>query len=157
MILPLHGKDTKSRRDRSCVRSLKENVLTRIAAITPAHREHLRQLKAEFEAAYGAVEDPFDRASPSFRAAEARYRTWLKAIDSHALALLDDLDALDIGGGGPRPASSMRESFSPVSPVRASDVDHVYSDMEDVLHVLDLIDKDDGSAPFRVPLPAKPR
>lgn len=117
--------------------------MTRIAAITPAHREHLRQLKADFNRAYDAIEDVADRSSQSFREAEARYRTWIKAIDSQALALLDDLDALDIGGGGPRPEAPVRSSYSPIAPVRVGDVDHVFLEMEDMLHVRDLIEDED--------------
>ncbi|WP_237477256.1 hypothetical protein [Lichenibacterium dinghuense] len=122
--------------------------MTRIAAITPAHREHLRQLKADFDRAYDAIEDVTDRSSPSFRGAEARYRTWIKAIDSQALALLDDLDALDIGGGGPRPQASppARGPYSPVASVGVGDVDHVFSEMEDMLHARDLIEDEDEGA-----------
>lgn len=120
--------------------------MTRVAAITPAHREHLRQLKADFEQAYDAIEDIRDRTSFSFRAAESSYRAWIKAIDAQAMALLDDLDALDIGGGGPRPATPpVARVYSPISPVRAGDVDHVFSEMEDILHARDLIE-DEGEA-----------
>ena len=90
--------------------------MTRIAAITPAHREHLRQLRADFDRAYDAIEDVYDRSSPRFRDAETLYRVWIKAINSMAMALLDDLDALDIGGGGPRPAASVRSPYSPINP-----------------------------------------
>ena len=118
--------------------------MTRIAAITPAHREHLRQLKADFEQAYDAIPDVSDRSSPAFRAAEALYRAWIKAIDAQAMALLDDLDALDIGGGGPRPAPSVQRLYSPIAPVRAGEVDHVFSEMEDMLHARDLIEDEDS-------------
>ena len=99
-----------------------EIPLTRIAAITPAHREHLRQMKADFDQAYAEIEDVNDRTSPSFRNAEALYRAWIKVIDAQALALLDDLDAFDIGGGGPRPEPqpSPRAYYSPVVPMRAA-------------------------------------
>lgn len=129
--------------------------MTRIAAITPAHREHLRQLKADFDRAYDAIDDVSDRASPSFREAEARYRTWIKAIDSQALALLDDLDALDIGGGGPRPAP-IRGPYSPIISVRAGDVDHVFSEMEDMLHARDLIEDEDEIDIAEILAPAGP-
>lgn len=117
--------------------------MTRIAAITPAHREHLRELKADFDRAYEAIEDLSDRSSPRFRDAEAAYRTWIKAIDSQAMALLDDLDALDIGGGGPRPAAPIRGPYSPIASVRAGDVDYVFSEMEDMLHARDLIEDEE--------------
>lgn len=117
--------------------------MTRIAAITPAHREHLRRVKAEFDRAYAEIDDVTDKTSPSFRAAEALYRTWIKAIDSQALALLDDLDAFDIGGGGPRPEPQRRQVYSPVKPVRADDVDHVFAEMDDILHARDLIGEQD--------------
>ena len=117
--------------------------MTRIAAITPAHRDHLRRLKAEFDRAYAEIVDLSDRASPSFRAAENLYRAWIKAIDAQALALLDDLDACDIGGGGPRPEPPGRPAMSPVARVRAGEVDHVFAEMDDVLHARDLIDEDD--------------
>ncbi len=117
--------------------------MTRIAAITPAHREHLRRLKAEFDRAYAEIDDVSDRGSPSFRAAETLYRTWIKAIDSQAMALLDDLDAFDIGGGGPRPEPPQRPAYSPVKPVRADDVGHVFAEMDDILHARDLIGEQD--------------
>lgn len=121
--------------------------MTRIAAITPAHREHLRQLKADFNRAYDAIEDVSDRSSASFRNAEVLYRAWVKAIDSQAMALLDDLDALDIGGGGPRPAPLARTPYSPIASVGAGDVDHVFLEMEDLLHARDLIeDQEDDPA-----------
>ena len=128
--------------------------MTRIAAITPAHREYLRQLKVDFDQAYDVIEDVTDRSSPSFRSAEARYRTWIKAIDSHALALLDDLDALDIGGGGPRPQA--RGPYSPVAPVGVGDVDHVFSEMEDMLHARDLIEDEDASEILDIFASARP-
>ncbi|RYB02201.1 hypothetical protein [Lichenibacterium ramalinae] len=121
--------------------------MTRIAAITAAHREHLRQLKADFDQAYAAIEDLSDRSSASFREAESLYRVWIKAIDSQALALLDDLDALDIGGGGPRPAPTAPGTYSPVLSVKAGDVDHVFSEMEDMLHARDLIEDEETAAP----------
>ena len=117
--------------------------MTRIAAITPAHRDHLRRLKSEFDRAYANIVDVTDRTSPSFRAAEVLYRGWIKAIDAQALALLDDLDAFDIGGGGPRPDVGDRVPSSPVARVRAGEVDHVFAEMDDVLHARDLIDDED--------------
>ena len=117
--------------------------MTRIAAITPAHREQLRQLKADFDRAYAAIPDVTDRGSDGFRAAEALYRTWIKAIDAQALALLDDLDALDIGGGGPRPEPREEPHYSPRAPIRAGEVDHVFAEMEDILHARDLIVDED--------------
>ncbi len=114
--------------------------MTRIAAITPAHREYLRQLKSDFDQAYAAIDDLSDRTSTGFRVAEAAYRVWIKSIDAHAMALLDDLDAFDIGGGGRRPAPQERRHFSPVTPIRAGEVDHIFAEMEDVLHARDLID-----------------
>lgn len=133
-----------------------EDGLTRIAAITPAHREHLRQLKADFDRAYDAIEDVYDRSSPRFRDAEALYRVWIKAIDSMAMALLDDLDALDIGGGGPRTAAPVRSPYSLIASVRAGDVDLAFQEMEDVLHARDLIeDEEDDAAVLRVALAAE--
>lgn len=111
--------------------------MTRIAAITPAHREHLRRLKADFDRAYAAIEDVTDRSSTGFRTAESLYRTWIKAIDGHALALLDDLDAFDIGGGGPRPEPQARPASGPQT--RASDVDHIFAEMDEILLARDLI------------------
>ena len=137
------------------MRSHSENGLTRIAAITPAHREHLRQLKADFDRDYEAVEDMSDRSSSSFRNAEASYRAWIKAMDSQAMALLDDLDALDIGGGGPRPPTPVRAPSSPIDSVRAGDVDHIFLEMEDILHARDLIEEEeDASAILEVFAPA---
>lgn len=129
--------------------------MTRIAAITPAHREHLRQLKADFDRAYEAVDNLSDRSSPSFRYAEASYRTWIKAIDSQAIALLDDLDALEIGGGGPRPAPPILGSYSSIASVRANEVDHVFLEMEDMLHARDLI-ADEDDAMLETFAPAEP-
>ncbi len=120
--------------------------MTRIAAITPAHREYLRQLKTDFDQAYAEIDDISDRTSPKFRAAEALYRAWIKSIDLHAMALLDDLDAFDIGGGGRRPEPQERRHFSPVAPIRAGDVDHIFAEMEDVLHARDLIDDANDAA-----------
>ncbi len=102
-------------------------------------------MKADFDQAYVEIEDVNDRSSPSFRNAEALYRAWIKVIDTQALALLDDLDAFDIGGGGPRPEPqpSPRAYYSPVAPMRAGEVDHVFAEMDDVLHARDLINDDD--------------
>lgn len=124
--------------------------MTRIAAITPAHREHLRRLRAEFDEAYAAIEDVSDRCSESFRTAAALYRTWIKAIDAHALALLDDLDAFDIGGGGSRPEPADRRRFSPVPSVSVDEVDHVFSEMDDILHAREFIDDRDDAADLLV-------
>ncbi len=129
---------------------VEEDTVTRVAAITPAHREHLRNLKADFDRAYAVIEDVTDRGSDSFRAAEALYRVWIKAIDARAMALLDDLDALDIGGGGPRPEpqpqDQARPHYSPVSPIRAGEVDHVFAEMDDILHARDLLGEEDEDA-----------
>ena len=118
--------------------------MTRVAAITPAHREHLRKVKGDFDRAYAAIPDVTDRNSREFREAEALYRVWIKAIDAQALALLDDLDAFDIGGGGPRPEPPPPRQGSPVAPVLATDVDHVFAEMEDILHARDLIGEPDA-------------
>ncbi len=66
--------------------------MIRTGAIGPDHRANLRHLRASFEAAFDAVEDPSDRSTPEFAEADARYRAWIKAIDGVAIALLDDLD-----------------------------------------------------------------
>lgn len=118
--------------------------MTRVAAITPAHRDQLRKAKGDFDRAYAAIPDLDDRTSREFREAEALYRVWIKAIDARALALLDDLDAFDIGGGGPRPAPPAPSQRSPVAPVLATEVDHVFAEMEDILHARDLIGEPDG-------------
>lgn len=62
-------------------------------AIGPDHRANLRHLRATFEAAFDAIEDPSDRTTPEFSEADFHYRAWVKAIDGAAMALLDDLDA----------------------------------------------------------------
>ena len=72
--------------------------MTRVAAIGPEHRANLRQLKADFLEVFEAIEDPTDRSSPEFLAADALYRIWIKAIDEVALSLLDDIDAMEAGG-----------------------------------------------------------
>ena len=125
--------------------------MTRIAAITPAHRNYLRQLKTDFDQAYAEIDDLSDRTSPRFRAAEALYRVWIKSIDAHAMALLDDLDAFDIGGGGRRPEPQQRQHISPVAPIGAGEVDHIFAEMEDVLHARDLIE-DPNDAAITTPL-----
>ena len=119
-------------------------ALTRVAAITPAHRDRLRTIKGDFDRAYASIPDIDDRTSREFREAEALYRLWIKAIDAQALALLDDLDAFDIGGGGPRPEPPAPVPRSPVASVLATDVDHVFAEMEDILHARDLIGEPDG-------------
>ena len=86
--------------------------MTRIAAITPAHRNYLRQLKTDFDQAYAEIDDLSDRTSPRFRAAEALYRVWIKSIDAHAMALLDDLDAFDEAEGVVGPNLSNASIFA---------------------------------------------
>ena len=66
--------------------------MIRTGAIGPDHRANLRHLRASFDAAFDALEDPSDRTSPEFAEAELRYKAWIKAIDGVALTLLDDLD-----------------------------------------------------------------
>ena len=65
------------------------------AVIGREHRANLRRLRAEFQLAYDAVEDLTDRTSAEFLEADRHYRTWIKAIDSVALALLDDIDGFE--------------------------------------------------------------
>lgn len=113
--------------------------MTRIAAITPAHRTYLRQLKADFDAAYAAIEDMSRRDSDSFLVADRLYRVWVKAIDGYALALLDDLDALDIGGlGSSQPAQEGR-SGPAIEQVLPENVEHIFRDLSNALHVPELV------------------
>ena len=67
--------------------------MIRAGAIGPDHRANLRHLRATFEAAFDAIEDPSDRTTPEFAEADFHYRAWIKAIDGVAMTLLDDLDA----------------------------------------------------------------
>ena len=66
--------------------------MIRTGAIGPDHRANLRLLRASFQAAFDAVEDPSDRTTAEFAEAEVRYKIWIKAIDGVAMALLDDVD-----------------------------------------------------------------
>ena len=115
----------------------------RPASITAAHRDHLRRLKTEFDEACAAVPDFADQTSPAFRAARDLYRTWIKSIDAVALALLDDLDALDgATPEAPQPARS-RRAASPVEAVRPGEMEHVFAEIDDGLHARSIVDASD--------------
>lgn len=92
--------------------------LTYCCSISPEHRVHLRQLKAEFDKAFDAIDDPSDHSSPTYRQADACYKKWIKAINAVAIQLLDDLDALEAmvvpskSPTDPRP-KGFSESFEP--------------------------------------------
>lgn len=116
--------------------------MLRPASITPAHRDHLRRLKSEFDEACAAVPDFADQASPAFRTARELYRTWIKAIDAVALALLDDLDALD--GDREAQAAGPRRAASPVEAVRPGEVEHVFAEIDDGLQARAMVDADDA-------------
>jgi hypothetical protein len=79
------------------------------------------------------------RDSESFRAAEALFRIWVKAIDGHALLLLDDLDALDMGGSDPLYPKQSEGSGPPINAVPSGSVEHMCRDLEDALHVPELV------------------
>lgn len=69
--------------------------MIRTAAISPEHRANLRHLRATFEAAYEAMDDPSDRSSLQYVEADRCYRVWIRAMDEVAMALLDDIDSLE--------------------------------------------------------------
>ena len=108
---------------------------SRVAATTPALRVNLRRLKAEFDEAYAEIEDATDRDSESFRAAEMAYRIWIKAIDGAALALLDDVEALESDGRdadeGRRDTRSSRASGT--AHLNPAEVDHLFADLADIM------------------------
>lgn len=123
--------------------------MTHVAAITPTHRRCLRQLKADFDAAYSAIDDLSERESDSLRNAEALFRAWIKAIDRHALALLDDLDALDIEEGD-RSRATLGEGRGPrIEPIPSGSIEHMFRGLDDALHVPELVgtpgDQTDGA------------
>ena len=111
--------------------------------MTPAHRANLRKLKAEFDEAFAAIDDLSDRSSDTFRHAELRYKAWIRAIDAQALALLDDLDAYDLGSGPATASNHAQAARSPVEPVRSSEVSRVFAEMEDLLQAQDIISPGD--------------
>jgi hypothetical protein len=112
----------------------------RPTSITPAHRDHLRRLKTEFDEACAAVPDFADQGSAAFQTARELYRTWIKAIDAVALALLDDLDARD---GATPEATGPRRPASPVEAVRPGDVEHVFAEIDEGLHARAMVDASD--------------
>ncbi|MCW6511420.1 hypothetical protein [Lichenifustis flavocetrariae] len=100
-------------------------------------------MKSEFDAACADVEDFSDRSSTSFRTAQDLYRTWIKAIDGAALALLDDLDALDRAQSDATKGSSFSPVYSPVEAMRPGEVDHVFAEIDDALQARAIVSASD--------------
>ena len=108
------------------------------AVIGREHRANLRRLKAEFQLAYDAVEDLTDRTSAEFLEADRHYRTWIKAIDNVALALLDDIDGFEtaIEAGELVPTNVSR----PVQRwVEAEDISVIFRDIDDFEQTRELV------------------
>ena len=108
------------------------------AVIGREHRANLRRLRAEFQLAFDAVDDLTDRTSAEFLEADRHYRTWIKAIDSVALALLDDIDgfeaAIETGELSPVNVDRMVQSR-----VEAEDISVIFRDPGDFEQTRELI------------------
>lgn len=118
--------------------------MRRFPLVTPAQRDHLLRLKTEFDAACASVDDFSDRTSPAFQTAQNLYRIWIKSIDAAALALLSDLNAFDTNYAGLSPDSdSGNASASPVEPIRSGDIDHVFAELDDLLHARAIVTEDE--------------
>ena len=107
------------------------------SSVSPARRADLRRLRAEFEAALAAMDGAVDRLSPAYRAADARYRAWVAAVDEVAISLLDDIDAFEAASRGPdggaRPRSGPCGAADPI------DVARLFSGLDDLRRDADLI------------------
>ena len=117
--------------------------MRRSPLVTPAHRDQLLRSKLEFDAACAAVDDFSDRSSPAFQAAQDLYRIWIKAIDSAALALLSDLDALDVADADRSPAGDPGGARSPVEAIRPGEVDHVFAELDDLQQARAIVTDDE--------------
>lgn len=118
--------------------------MRRVPLVSPAQRDHLVRLKTEFDAACARIDDFSDRDSPAFRTAQDLYRTWIKSIDAAALALLDDLNALDTDDARDDPARSPDGvRASPVEAIPPGEVDHVFAELDDLLQVRAIVTEDD--------------
>jgi hypothetical protein len=108
------------------------------AVIGREHRANLRRLRAEFQLAYDAVENLTDRTSAEFLEADRHYRTWIKAIDGVALALLDDIDGFEaaIEAGELSPADVVRPLHYGVE---AEDVSAIFRDLGDFEQTRELV------------------
>ena len=108
------------------------------AVIGREHRANLRRLRAEFQLAFDAIDDLTDRTSAEFLEADRQYRTWIKAIDSVALALLDDIDGFEaaIEAGELSPVNVDRTVHSRVE---AEDISVIFRDPDDFEQTRELI------------------
>lgn len=116
----------------------REDGLTRVSTVSPLRRAQLRHLKADFDTAFAAVTDPDDRDSAAYRAADARYRTWVREFDAVALALLDELDAFEAAGEH-RWSGSPSGGQPPAAWPGPCHLDDLFAEIADLQRAADLI------------------
>ena len=112
--------------------------------VTAERRAHLRRLKADFDAAFAAIEDVFDRTGEAYLAAEAAYKVWRRAIDADAISLIDDLEALEAAHGDREPVAVQSFIHPRTSrPLSPTEMDNVFAEISESMHVRETIGIDD--------------